>query len=761
MTYKLISCVMVWGLLCSHGNAQAGSTKYDRQNVASILGFEKHDLGDLPAGWSGGPAGTVAVDESVVHSGARAIRLDRSDHLSGTFSVVTSFIPIDFAGHEIEIDGFLRTRDVSGFAGLWLREDGDAGTLEFGNMRQQRLSGTNEWKEYSIKLPLNPDARELFFGVLLSGSGIAWGDDLQLVVDGHAINQTPPREKEASEKDTEFDHGTGIRLTQLSSLQADNLVALARVWGFLKYYHPVIVSGERRWDYDLFRILPDMLKANSHNEANTVLAKWIDDLGPVRPCTDCVSLDPTGLKLKPDLAWIEDTHALGKPLSNQLQRIYKNRIRNKQYYVSLETQVQNPSFHHESSYASTVLPDTGLQLLGLFRLWNMIEYWAPYRDLVGENWAAILREFIPRIATAMDQKAYSLEMMAFITKIHDSHANLWSSLVLRPPVGQCRLPIDIRFLSHHAIVTGYTSEIAGKASGFKPGDEILSLDEILLSKLIAGWSPLYAASNEAVQLRDMGRSLTKGDCGPTRVGILRDGARLSLASMRLKPSEAGVPTMTHDLRGPTFRLLSKDIAYLKLSSVRATDIPRYIEQAKNTRGLIIDLRNYPSQFVVFTLGSLFVHQATPFVDFSIPDLSNPGAFHMGKPLELKPAEPHYDGKVVILVDEVSQSQAEYTAMALRSAPNAIILGSTTAGADGNVSEIPLPGDLRTLISGIGVFYPDGAPTQRVGIHVDIEVHPTIAGIRAGRDEILEAAIRQIIPELPISGVQKLAQPVQQ
>jgi C-terminal processing protease CtpA/Prc len=98
--------------------------------------------------------------------------------------------------------------------------------------------------------------------------------------------------------------------------------------------------------------------------------------------------------------------------------------------------------------------------------------------------------------------------------------------------------------------------------------------------------------------------------------------------------------------------------------------------------------------------------------------------------------------VAVLVDEVSQSQAEYTAMAFRAA-GAIVVGSTTAGADGNVSEIPLPGGLRSMISGIGVFYPDRSPTQRIGIVPDIEMRPTLAGIREGRDEVLEAAIEAL------------------
>ncbi|MEO5906483.1 MAG: hypothetical protein ABIQ11_07145 [Saprospiraceae bacterium] len=82
-------------------------------------------------------------------------------------------------------------------------------------------------------------------------------------------------------------------------------------------------------------------------------------------------------------------------------------------------------------------------------------------------------------------------------------------------------------------------------------------------------------------------------------------------------------------------------------------------------------------------------------------------------------------------------------MAYRVATNATVIGSTTAAADGNVSEIYLPGGIRTMISGIGVYYPDGKETQRIGIVPDIEVKPTIAGIRDGRDEVLEKAIEVV------------------
>src|SRR4030095_10329914 len=227
---------------------------------------------------------------------------------------------------------------------------------------------------------------------------------------------------------------------------------------------------------------------------------------------------------------------------------------------------------------------------------------------------------------------------------------------------------------------------------------------------------------------------------------------------RTTPPQGAPPGRTHDRPGDTFRKLSPDVAYLKLSSVKAANAASYIESAAGTTGLIIDIRNYPSEFMVFALGSRLMERPTPFVIFTFRDPANPGAFTWGpQPLALQPAAPHYTGKIVILVDEVSQSQAEYTTMAFRASPNATVVGSTTAGADGNVSAIPLPGGLRSMISGIGVFYPDKKPTQRIGIIPDIQARPTIQGIRDGRDEVLEAALRQILgPSASAAEIERLA-----
>ena len=97
---------------------------------------------------------------------------------------------------------------------------------------------------------------------------------------------------------------------------------------------------------------------------------------------------------------------------------------------------------------------------------------------------------------------------------------------------------------------------------------------------------------------------------------------------------------------------------------------------------------------------------------------------------------------------------------ISSRPTAISLPLSSNGSVNetrNVSPIPLPGGLNTMISGIGVFYPDRRPTQRVGIVADIEARPTIAGVRQGRDEVLEVALRQILGDgVPRKEIERMA-----
>ena len=615
--------------------------------------------------------------------------------------------------------------------------------MQFASTQPLGVCGDTEWTEYRIAIPADAQGRTLAVGALLLGHGTMWADDLQLTVDGRPIAEVAEVAVApgVADRDRQFDDRSGIEAVALTPTQAANLALLGRVWGFAKYHHPRVTSGELHWDYELFRVMPAVLEAEDRAGAAEAIRGWLTGLGDLEPCSACAA--PGGeVHLEAPIDWIEDEAELGGDLSALLRRIHAVRpTRSWQHYVSLAPNVGNPDFSNEVAHPAEHMADAGYRLLGLFRLWNIIEYWFPYRDVVEGDWHATLDEFVPSIMAAEAPDDYRLEMIRLVARIADTHANLWRSLDVRPPRGSAEVPVTIRFVEGRAVVTGYSHAERGPATELLPGDEIVAISGAPVDSLVRAWAPYYAASNEPTRLRDIALSLTRGEGGPVTLTVLRDGLQQEVTATRAYTAELDLAgARQHDLPGETFQRLDDEVAYLKLSSVVAADAVSYIERSAAAKVLLIDIRNYPSEFVVFALGNHLVVEPTPFARFTRGDPTNPGAFVFQMGAALQPQSPRFQGRVVILVDEVSQSQAEYTAMAFRTAPGALVVGSTTAGADGNVSQIPLFFNMPALISGIGVFYPDGTATQRVGIVPDLEVRPTIAGIREGRDEVLEAAV---------------------
>jgi hypothetical protein len=165
----------------------AQTTPTDQTGLTKILGFENERSGDKPVGWFANPPDTIFSDDKIVHSGQWSVRMERNAQSSGGFSVIGRTIPWEFSGKSIEIRGFLRTENVSDYAGLWMRQDNGTEMLSLENMASQQLKGTHDWAEYKITLPIQTEMKSLVFGFLMAGTGKAWADDLQILVDGRPL----------------------------------------------------------------------------------------------------------------------------------------------------------------------------------------------------------------------------------------------------------------------------------------------------------------------------------------------------------------------------------------------------------------------------------------------------------------------------------------------------------------------------------------------------------------------------------------------
>lgn len=713
--------------------------------------FEQPAVAGKPTGWNriGNAEYTFVLDSTVRHSGRFSLK---TAYVNGTgFGGSYWRIPVNFGGKKLTLTGFVKTQDAglepNTFAGLWMRVDNAAGNaVAFDNMQSRGIKGTTDWQQYTITLPLPDEGESIHIGGLIVGKGTAWFDDFEFTVDGKPIDKAPARvvKLAKAQADTAFNSSSGIDVTTLTKQQIDNLALLGKVWGFIKYHHPAVAEGNHNMDAELFRVMPALLKATSEKNRDDALLNWLTTFGPVKAGGNR-RVDTTNAVHKPDLSWLS---SVSSPLRTQLETIRQARRTDKSYYVSMAPQVGNPEFQHEAPYRRMKTPDAGYRLLSVYRFWNIIQYFFPYKHLIGEDWNKVLPAFIPTFVSARDSLTYRLAALSLIARIHDTHANVWGDQIIRNQYkGEYHSPVQVKFIDDQFVVTNSYNDSLGTLSGLRRGDVVKSIDGIPTETLVQQRRPYYPASNEPTQLRDISRDLLTGHSNAMQIAVERDGKPLTFKVERYKTGQAKFSDAIDYSSYPKdscYQLLHPDIGYLFLGNIKADKLPQIMKSFESTKGLVIDLRCYPSEFVVFSLGK-YLTTPTPFVKFTGGSVQTPGLFTWGVPLKVgqRGVDNAYRGKVVILVNEVTQSQAEYTTMAFRQAPGAIVLGSTTAAADGNVSPFELPGGLRTMISGIGVNYPDGRETQRTGVGVDVAMRPTRQGIQAGRDELLEKAVTLI------------------
>lgn len=736
MIYKVITMLLafLFSLMGFSQQLEGQKVDWDFEQVKAGYPVQWVEMGDSEY--------KVYADSVHVQSGRYAAVIENTGTEAG-YKALGLQLPQNFKGDSIRLSGYIKTENVTeGYAGLWMRIDP---MLAFDNMDDRGVTGTTAWQKYDITLPLDPaEVEGVYIGGLLVGKGKMWLDNLQVTIDGKAFDDPTlevfVREPMPAELDKEFDGGSAIAIPSPTTETIVNLELLGKIWGFLKYHHPEVAKGNYNWDYELFRVLPAYLKVKNKEERDDILLQWIKKYGTLMPCETCEALAKDAV-LQPDFSWMKQL-GMSKEIQRELQQVYENRNQEKHYYIALEKFVRSPRFDHEDLYVTMPYPDSGFRLLAVYKYWNMIEYFFPNKHLTDKNWQEVLKEYIPVFLEAKSELEYELAAIQLIGEIQDTHANLWGGGdKIAESRGNYFAPFKVSFVENQMVVVDYYNPELAEVAKLGLGDVITHINGETVASMVNRLRPYYPASNEAARLRDIAENAL---CSPNTSLLItyQTAGKTKQMDLVLYPQEELNRYRWYkvDEKQRSFKVLEDNIGYITLANIQTEDILEIKQQLKDTKGIIIDIRNYPSAFVAFDLGRWFVDESTPFAKFTVADVNNPGVFTFTQFVEIPNEEELYTGKVIVLVNEYSQSQAEYTTMALKAGKNTTIVGSTTAGADGDMAQFHLPGGLRTAISGIGVYYPDGTETQRIGIVPDVVVEPTIQGIIEGKDEVLEKAL---------------------
>ena len=529
--------------------------------------------------------------------------------------------------------------------------------------------------------------------------------------------------------------------SQTTAQESEKIATFCKVWGFLKYYHPTVAKGKLDWDNEFTTRIKVVSTLNTKQEINDYYSEWINSLGKVNACKKCNNETSDSLQFNLDLAWLSDSTVFTQTLINQLQFIQHNRNQDDNYYVQQYKFVGNTKYDNEKPYVDSIYPSYEMRLLGLSRYWNIINYFFPYKYRIGQNWDEVLVDMIPKFKDASDTIAYHLAMLELTAKIHDSHA-AFNTKYTNHYFGERWAPFRFKIIDNKAIVTGFYNDSLCKINDIQYGDVFLKVGNATIEDIIKENSTYIGASNEATKLRNMYYVIFNGKTDSVTVTFERNGVVREKTLYRYAFKDFAFSWSDVD-KMDTCKILEGNIGYVDLGLLQPKQTEAYLNKLKNTKAIIFDVRNYPNG-TMYNIAYFLNPDKKPFAKFTYPDMSYPGVFHYTAPYSCgaKNDSP-YAGKVVLLFNETSQSHAEFTLMALQTAPNVIGVGSQTAGADGNVSLITFPGNYQTYMTGIGVYYPDGKETQRIGIVPDVEVKPTIEGLRLKRDEVLEKAIEII------------------
>lgn len=703
---------------------------------AQDLNFENTPTG-LPTGlFTNGNDHDFQLDAENPHSGKYALSISSKDKATDASVAIASYtVPAKFNGKTLTLKGWIRTSDMSGKATIWLRVDGTAGAVAFDNMLTRAVTTNIGWTQFTVTVPYPlSEAKSVAFGGLLVGKGKVWYDDLEIAGGNEAVSN-PINVVEPS----------NVAEIALNVQSTKNMYALGRIWGLLKYFHPAVADGKYDWDAELFKELSKV--STNRGEFNAEMLHWINSLGTL---SDCKCEPAVTDSLLAANNWINNKALFDPQLSVALKNVITGRNTGKNKYISFAQGVGNPIFSTEKPYPGMGTIDPGYRMLSLFRFWNMVEYFFPYKNIIGEDWDKALTDMIPSFVNAKTRVDYKLAVWSMINRIHDTHANLYSHTsdpeLLKFIGGTRQLPVTVRLIENKWVITKISAENAD-AYPLKKGDVIVTLHGQSAADRAAFLMPYACASNISTANRNIGNDFFWTSDEKLHLQVNRGGQNMDV-DVPSVDAQAYMAILRKNATGggdaPAYKLLNPQVGYVTFDKIKSGFFKQMFEEFKDTKGIVLDIRNYPSEFVVFSLNEYLRGTPAPFVKFTNTTADKPGLYNYtpSLPVGVKNKDA-YKGKLVVLVNEESQSQAEYTTMALRAGGRATVMGSQTAGADGNISAIVLPGGLSTFFSGIGVFYPDGKGTQRIGMVPDMEVKPSIKGIATGRDEVLEKAVEWI------------------
>jgi carboxyl-terminal processing protease len=326
----------------------------------------------------------------------------------------------------------------------------------------------------------------------------------------------------------------------------------------------------------------------------------------------------------------------------------------------------------------------------------------PFTEWKRIDWDVLYKEFAPRVAAAEashDRRAFYKAVREFLWRIPDGHVELEGEDggLQQDEVGSS-FGFELAELDDHRVVVSHTW-LGGPAAqrGIAVGTELIAWNGLPVEQALATapyfWSAEPPATFEGKRLEQL-QFLPRGPAGRRASLTMRKRGSSSVEDVTLTavPSEITErgfhPLKEFYLGGPVeTRTLPSGCGYIRIRYELPTIVQPYPEdriasalrrfQQSRARGVILDVRgNFGGSDAMVARMMAFFRSAESIYEYH--GVYNPAARRFeimeSDAVRLVPAEPHYSGRVVVLIDARTLSSGEGVPLILKGLPNVSILG---------------------------------------------------------------------------------------
>lgn len=634
----------------------------------------------FPVYWQHYGVGKDMSNPSKLYQSVRVNALQKVESTAEFGGIVTQIDAQPYLGKRIRISSKAKliTQD-KGTGHIWLRVDKKDKSLGFFNNMDESPIRSSDWKTYSFEGKVDPAASTINFGGFLKGNGSFFMDELEIFYE---------------------ENGTWVPIS-VPNGDFEDADLKATKWS-------QIGGG-----VELKNNSVDKTRGTSSLEIRTkepeyVVSKAIFDQSPMKNRFWIKEISPS--------IWI-----------NMPMVLYQ---KENSTYPSTATTVNEFIDKYEQVTPST--PDAlEFRIGNLINAWNVFQHFYPYFDVVQVDWEKELEESL--IASfSSDGNSHIDELKMLSAQLQDNHVNVYSEQSTFFAPG-----IRWEWIESQLIIT----QVYDPNLQIKTGDRVEEIDgqspEDYFEKIKSGIS---AASDGWMNYRASIESLLGHPNSKVKIKVNGSFHELTRDS-NFYQTDSEIK-----MTSPKYRFYGdqNQIAYLNLDLIPMDTINFLLPQLVKCKAIIGDLRGYPKsnhQFIQHLLTKPDRDKWMQVDRLIYPDHENPVGFSF-EGWSLNPLKPYLgDKKIVFITDGQAVSYAESYMGFIEGYDLGTIVGQPTSGTNGNINQFQLPGNYSISFTGMRVLNHDGSSFHGVGIIPDIFVEKSIAGVKAGRDEFLEVALK--------------------